>query len=320
MFVTSCEAGPEAWTDHEEALKFFHGLSSGIYKLVDNAEAADIILIGNVREENWGQKILRHPLINRWPEKCFSLSDQDHPLILNRGIYASGKKSPFNAGRVRSGSYSAYPKKFQNPFEQAHQPVAEDGNTKIHLFSFIGRNSHAVRTRLFGMTFTRPDIAIENSANFDLWDGSDSPAKTDRQKYYFETLIRSKFALCPRGAGTSSLRLFEALRLGIAPVIVSDQWIFPEGPRWQDFAIVVEEKRIHEIEAIVMEREQDHERMGRLARECHLEFFADGNYFDYVVGQCLEMKRLQRIPEAVFWKLNPALILLRKVSRRLRGA
>ena len=50
--------------------------------------------------------------------------------------------------------------------------------------------------------------------------------------------------LCPRGQGTSSIRLFEAMRMGIAPVIISDKWIGPKGPEWESFAVFVKEKDI----------------------------------------------------------------------------
>jgi hypothetical protein len=34
---------------------------------------------------------------------------------------------------------------------------------------------------------------------------------------YAELLIASKFVLCPRGNGASSIRLFESMQLGICP-------------------------------------------------------------------------------------------------------
>src|SRR2546423_4170060 len=35
----------------------------------------------------------------------------------------------------------------------------------------------------------------------------------------------SKFILCSRGVGTSSVRLFDTMRMGRVPVILSDQWL-----------------------------------------------------------------------------------------------
>jgi hypothetical protein len=319
VFVTSCETGPGAWRAHEINLLKFYELSDKRHELVADPELAEIILIGNVREENWGEKILANELINRWPNRCFSLSDQDHPLILNRGIYASGRKSLLGAGRVRSGSYTAYPLQFQNPYGLAHRPSDQDYARKQLLFSFIGRNSDKMRNLIFKMHFERPDILVEDSSQFDLWDEREDHDKSARQKYFIDTLLRSKFSLCPRGAGASSLRLFESLRLGVAPVIASDQWIFPEGPRWRELSVIIKDRHLREIESIVSEHEADFERMGRLARQAHEEYFSDAVYFNYVVDNCLQIKSRQMIPESFYWRLNPGVMFARRRYREFKA-
>jgi hypothetical protein len=312
IYLTSCETLPGAWRDHEDNLREFYQLSDRRYNLVSDPAAAEVILIGNVREENWGEKTLKNELLNRWPGKCFSLSDQDKPLILNRGIYASGTRSLLAAGRVRSGSYSAYPRQFQNPFSRAHTPSDLDYADKRFLFSFVGRNSDRLRRAVFNMHFNRSDILIEDSSDFDLWKESETPNKEMRQRYYYDTLLQSKFSLCLRGAGASSLRLFESLKLGVAPVIVSDKWIFPKGPRWKDCSIIIKGRHLDELEAIVSEHEPDFERMGRAARRVHDEYFSDEAYFNYVVDNCLAIRSRQIIPEALYWRLNPSVIFAMK--------
>lgn len=60
---------------------------------MDSPGAADVVLIGNVRNElligrhspdDRGQMF--RALMDSYPDRCFSLSDDDLPLILNRGI------------------------------------------------------------------------------------------------------------------------------------------------------------------------------------------------------------------------------------------
>ena len=53
-----------------------------------------------------------------------------------------------------------------------------------------------------------------------------------RRRRFAETMFRSKFVLCPRGHGTSSIRLFETLAAGRVPVVISDDWVAPKGPTW----------------------------------------------------------------------------------------
>ena len=63
---------------------------------------------------------------------------------------------------------------------------------------------------------------------------------------FYESILNSRFVLCPRGAGLSSYRIFEALASGRIPVIIADriqlplQNVFP----WHEFSIAVPESDI----------------------------------------------------------------------------
>lgn len=140
-----------------------------------------------------------NPLINKYPDKCFSLSDQDNPLILNRGIYASGAKSVMGKGRVRTGPYLLSP--YTNPYIETHVYSNYDYEDKPYLLTFIGRRcAHPVREAIFRLRFNRQDIWLEDTSSvFDLWAPDRTKQSLDRQEYYFRMLMRSKFSLCPRG-------------------------------------------------------------------------------------------------------------------------
>jgi Exostosin family len=318
VFITSCEIAEGAWNVHEQKLEQLHELSDKKYSLTDDPALADIILIGNVREENWGRKILENKLINKYPNKCFSLSDQDAPLILNRGIYASGTKSILNLGRVRTGSFTIYADWHLNPHVKIHTPSAQNVYEKKYFLSFIGRNSHPTRDILFNLKFQRKDILIEDSSStFDLWAEENPDGKRDRFKYYNDTLLSSKFCLCPRGCGAGSLRLFESMRLGIAPVIISDEWLFPKGPKWPEFSIVIKSNQIKNIENILQPYEKDYKEMGYLASKAFQDFFAEEVYFNYIVENCVDLINKQWIPEGVYWKLNPLILYMLKLQARI---
>jgi hypothetical protein len=320
IFITSCETTKGAWRSDEEKLKAIYELSNKKYSLTSDPESADIILVGNVREENWGKKVRCHDLINKYPNKCFSLNDRDLPLILNHGIYAcSAKKSVLSFGRVRTGSYTiSFGDRFRNPFIENHVFSDQDYLEKEYLLSFLGRNSGTIRNSIFNLKFERPDIYIEDSSKaFDLWDRQGYDEKVERQKYY-SMFLRSKFALCPRGTGTSSMRTFESMKLGIAPVIVSDNWMLPKGPKWNEFSIFIKEKSIRDLEKIVESHSDSYKEMGQKARKAFEEFFADDVYFNYVIDNCLDIMNKQLIPEVIYWKLNPLYILTEKIRRKIR--
>ena len=65
IFITSCDYGPDAWTTHERKLRRLYELSDKRHSLTDSPDSADIILVGNVREEDWGKRILTNELIDK---------------------------------------------------------------------------------------------------------------------------------------------------------------------------------------------------------------------------------------------------------------
>ena len=186
IFITSCDHGPDAWTTHERKLRRLYELSDKRHSLTDSPDSADIILVGNVREEDWGKRILTNELIDKYPGRCFSLSDQDRPIVLNHGIYASGVRSIFNFGRIRTGSFTLFSDEYLNPFVQDHKPSPADPQLKQYLLAFVGRNSHPVRAKILNLRFERKDILIEDSSDFDIWHQKD---KRERQKQYFDNKI-----------------------------------------------------------------------------------------------------------------------------------
>ena len=320
IFITSCEVTKGAWRANEQKLKAIYELSDKKYSLTSDPESADMILVGDVRADNWGTKVMCHYLINKYPNKCFSLSDRDIPLILNHGIYACGaKKSILSFGRVRTGSYTiSYGDRYRNPFIENHVFSDQSYLEKEYLLTFIGRNSSKIRNSIFNLKFERPDIYIEDSSKtFDVWGRQEYGEKVERQKYY-NMLLRSKFSLCPRGTGTSSMRTFESMKLGIAPIIVSDDWKLPKGPMWNKFSIYIKEKNIRDLEKIVESHSDSYKEMGQKARKAFEEFFADDVYFNYVIDNCLDIMNKQLIPEVIYWKLNPLFILTKKITRKLK--
>lgn len=56
---------------------------------------------------------------------------------------------------------------------------------------------------------------------------------------YNEVLSDSVFALCPEGAGPNTIRLWEALAVGAIPVVIVEDWIWPEvsGGNWDNAVI-----------------------------------------------------------------------------------
>lgn len=59
----------------------------------------------------------------------------------------------------------------------------------------------------------------------------------------------ANFALCPRGYGKTSFRMYEVLRLGILPVyIYDDPWLpFPERINWEEIAVLCHRTQVSNL-------------------------------------------------------------------------
>lgn len=324
VFITS-DVQEKSRQDVEKKLRRFYEKSDKKFDLVECPDSADIILVGDVRISDPTQKITINSYISNYPDKSFVISHTDRPIILTHGIYSSCEKSIMRINRVRTGSYSLYPDRFRNPFIDSTLALGTNSIQKRFLFSFIGRDvAVPVRRSLFRQDFHRPDIFIEDSSDFNLYENP--PDILDRQKHYVDVLSSSKFSLCPRGAGTNSIRLFEAMELGVAPVIISDDWIAPKGPKWDQFSLRIKQKHVKELEKIVSSVEDSYEEMGDMAQKEYERYFSDHAYFNYVVENCLEIQKHQIIPEHIYTRIIPLYLFIIKskailtdaVIRRLR--
>lgn len=318
IHAQSCTGGPGAITRQEQQLRQLHAASAvKLHAWTESPDEADIIFLTDAQQDH--ETVLeRHPFPRRYAEKCFVLSDQWRPPFLLAGVYANAPRAAFGAGRFRTGSYALHHPDFRNPFVEAHDYAAESALRAPDLLaSFMGRNCHPVRRRLFALPLPPDRFFIEDTSNYDAFT-HDTGGKLERQRRYLEICLRSKFILCPRGAGPNSIRLFEALRLGIAPVIIADAWIPCEGPAWDAFALFVPEKSLPAIGSILAAAEPEHRARGRLARRAHEEFFSPGAYFNTLVAAAASARRARIVPERVFVSLWPVMRFLRRAKRRSR--
>jgi Exostosin family len=295
VLLASCGKGPGAWTDKAVRLKYLHSVATERkHHIVQNPEEADIILISNLGTDNWYSPVVKHPLLLRYPHKCFGIHDGDNPLPLLRGLYTAARASKWYFGRVRGGSYALFQERFKNRYLAS--VAASDRREKKYLLSFLGRNNHPVRNALFGIRFARGDVVVKEVA-FDIFKPSDQECREMHERLFCNTLLESKFAVCPRGVAPSSIRLFEALQLGVAPIVIADEWRVPAGPDWSDFSIRIPERHVGEIERVALERESEAETMGGIARKAFNDYFCDEKYFNYAVNSIMRIKGEQWFPE-----------------------
>lgn len=114
------------------------------------------------------------------------------------------------------------------------------------------------------------------------FEDSSSPSAWAIKKDYVEFLAKTKFILCPRGQGVGSIRVFEAMKAGRVPVIISDRYVLPKAIDWDACAIQIYERDIHKIPAIIASKMDDWEAMALAARVAWLSHFSERQFFRYL--------------------------------------
>jgi hypothetical protein len=106
--------------------------------------------------------------------------------------------------------------------------------------SFMGRyDTHSCRMEMYDILKNEKKIIMKPPESW---------------KKYYHYLDQSIFALCPRGYGYTSFRLFEAIALECIPIYIwEDEKILPfsDEINWEDFCIIVHTKNINKIPALL---------------------------------------------------------------------
>jgi hypothetical protein len=249
--------------------------------VADPAEA-DVILFPDCHllGRDWRlTAIAHHDLVRRYPAKVAVYDERDRPWCRFPGIYVSMPSDTFAPTAQVAGSYY----RIDDPAERLGTPPGAIDQDL--LFSFVGGRTHPCRDAVFALT--DPRAVIGDSTGFLFFDPASSRFE-ERRREFAEVLFRSKFALCPRGTGTSSIRLYETMAAGRAPVVIADAWRPPAGPDWEQCSIRWPESRTAELPAYLARREPDATAMGLAARAAYEQWFAPdvvlSHFFDQLEG------------------------------------
>ena len=283
----------------------------GVHTLCDDPEQADLILFLDGHQHYRDLElnaIRRHPLVTRFREKAFVYSEVDQPWCAMPGLYVAMPKSSFDPQRQRACAYVSLPNNYV-------APGPEPDAASALLFSFMGRKGNRTRDRILGLSHPRALIADTSAADFF---GSQTEEIDQQKRRYAEVIARSKFVLCPRGAGPSSFRVFETMAAGRVPVILSDEWVPPAGPDWANCAVFSPEKRVEEVGAILEKHEEHFPRMAAAARREWEEWFAPEALFHRMTEALKEIVETRGKPEGVLCRKVTARYL-RLRARAMKG-
>ena len=266
----------------------------GVHQVTGNPATADVIVFAESYGAGWHfERVRRHPFTRRYREKCFIFCANPFVIPFLPGVY-TGIDKGWASRRTVSGFYLDVPKSRFTTFT----PPSDD---LPYLFSFMGSVGTApVRRRLQSVVHPRgffQDTAADYARA--LHGKMDVREQEDYQRRYAEMAKASKFVLCPRGLSVSSIRLFETMRMGRAPVILADDWVKPPGPMWDTFSVRIAERDCGAIPRVLEAREDEAVAMGERARAAWVEWFSREVAFHRIVESCLAIRERRVIPEAL---------------------
>lgn len=191
----------------------------------------------------------------------FMFSESDWPFPILPGAYTSlDRPCPW------AKTWSYLPADLG--FDLARSPDPK------YLFSFLGRaGTHPIRKAVL-------QLDRDSSPCIDVDSASQRLSDFDYIRSYWNLIVDSKFVLCPRGYGASSIRTFETMSAGRVPVIISDKWQRSSEIPWHNFCVFIQEKNVPHIPTILAQLEADSHVMGRTARQVFEQWFSPKVFFE----------------------------------------
>jgi hypothetical protein len=113
---------------------------------------------------------------------------------------------------------------------------------KKFLASFVGSlETNDIRQKMFESLRSMDGFKIKK------------PQKYFNQYFYKKNMLNAHFALCPRGYGPATFRLYEAIQMKLIPIYISDEFWLPYKNliNWNKIAVLIEDNRINEIPKII---------------------------------------------------------------------
>ena len=146
-----------------------------------------------------------------------------------------------------------------------------DNNDRDRLFFYRGsRTTHPLREQLIEQF---PDNCLDTGVHW-------AYNEEDLKDQYKEDMSKTKFAVCPRGYGIGSFRLFEALASGCVPIILADGYKKPleDILDWDEFSITLPESEYRRVEEVAKENEHRFEEMQKDAKDAFINYLDIANF------------------------------------------
>jgi hypothetical protein len=285
----------EGLVRHVRSLFDLAGITS---RLVDDFNHADIIMVLEpciiLDHRNYAKKLLSHPALRLYPERCYTYNSIDRTYPILPGVYVSLRKELADPWLHSGAPHIHFPNNHVNRLDLPEREAVFD---KSRLACFRGSQTSGLRREIFTAAernLFSPAISICKSHGAFFANGEEG------QRSYCEEMLDHAFALAPAGYGPSTFRLYESMALGRAPVVMADSWMPPVGVAWHDCCLVIPEKDLGDIEKILAEEFHRAPALGSNARITYQKHFSPAKVMNFL------FESLERIHLENPYPKNPA--------------
>jgi Exostosin family len=261
------------------------------HTLIDNPHQADVIVFAEWTSHGaFAEKVRHHSYVKRFRDKCFIFDPSDYAIPFLPGLYASLNKNHYDFSRTRTGWYL---RTDENPYID-FEPMPQE---PLFLAGFTGSiQNHPSRRAL--LSLPKDKFYIRDTSSFAASMLRLPPAeKSEFWAQYVLAMKQAAFSLCPRGVGAGSMRLFESMKMGRAPVILADDWVPNDDVEWRTCSVTVTSRELPNLTEILGERLSEARSLGFNARLEWQNNFGPDVMFHRLVEACIELRRLRKRPE-----------------------
>jgi hypothetical protein len=144
----------------------------------------------------------------------------------------------------------------------AHQPVPRRRDIRASFVGALSTSTHRYPCRdAMAAALNGHDEYLVRDVT-PIWGERDDRSLAAKTADFIDVMCRSVFALCPRGYGKTSFRLYEAMQLGCVPVYIYDEpWLpYADAIDWNEICVLVhvsEASQLHDILAAISHRHID---------------------------------------------------------------
>ena len=160
------------------------------------------------------------------------------------------------------------------------------------LFSFIGSvKTYPLRAKIVQKYNHCFDTGVKWAVDAEL----SATVKNYFKQKYIDLANRSVFSLCPRGAGISTIRLFESMSMGSIPVIIADGFSRPmeDFLDWNEFSITINESDVDKIEDELKSVHQGKiKAMQKKVRKVYSQYFSNDKLPEAILKEIQGKRRL----------------------------